>query len=498
MVADAVAPRRAPDGPPDDLELLARVRAGDDTAFGELFARHSEVVRRFALRHVGAAAEADDLTAETFFRVLQAVRRGSGPRDHFRTYLLTVTRRVAWEWSARRRDVPVDDEELFRRVEPFADTAGRRAEHTLITRAFASLPERWRTVLWRVEVEGERPATVAPHFGLSPNAMAALARRAREGLRAAYLQAHLAEGRGGRSCRSVLTKLGTYTAGGARGSEEQRIRQHLETCSSCRSLHDELVEVCSALRAHAPLIALPAAALAGGHASAVLGELSLLAGRAKLAVVAASTAALGLFGVAALLPDGGPAAVLLQPDQRASGVLELSTPNSSAGRSTTAPGDADAPAEPGTGAPVAVVPGHRDGAGRTTPPAGVTRRDGEPVRTGELVAPVVVSAPSSVARDAGVRDAGVRDAVVRDAVARDTTSPVVPSEEPGGVGVRSEPASSASASSTSASGSPSTSEAAPTSERQGVRSSPSITTTSVRLRPTPLSHPADADAQRAP
>jgi RNA polymerase sigma factor (sigma-70 family) len=487
MVADAVAPRRAPDGPPDDLELLARVRAGDDTAFGELFSRHSEVVRRFALRHVGEAAEADDLTAETFFRVLQAVRRGSGPRDHVRTYLLTVTRRVAWEWSARHRDVPVDDEELFRRVEPSADTTGRRAEHTLITRAFTSLPERWRTVLWRVEVEGERPATVAPHFGLSPNAMAALARRAREGLRAAYLQAHLAEGRGGRSCRSVVTKLGTYTAGGVQGAEERRIRQHLETCPSCRGLHDELLEVCSALRAHASLIALPAVALAGGHASAVLGELSLLAGRAKLAVVAASTAVLGLFGVTALLPDGGPSAVVLQPDQRATGVLELSTPNSPDGWRTTTPGDdavADVPAAPEreAGVPDRAVPGHRDGAVRTTLPGEVTQRHEEPARTGEPSAPVVASGPDETAPDAP-----------------DAPPPVVPPEDSDQVGVYGEPTTGAPGVPVSGpEGTPVTdtpvavtSGDVPPSEHPGAKSSPSITTTSVRIRPTPLPRAAD-------
>ena len=109
-----------------DRELLARVSAGDDGAFGELFTRHADAVRRFALRHVREHAEADDLTAEAFFRVLQAIRRGNGPTDHVRTYLLTVARRVAWEWSGRRRDVPVEDEELSLRVEPFPDVTANR------------------------------------------------------------------------------------------------------------------------------------------------------------------------------------------------------------------------------------------------------------------------------------------------------------------------------------------------------------------------------------
>ncbi|MEU7480162.1 sigma-70 family RNA polymerase sigma factor [Lentzea sp. NPDC042327] len=291
-----------------DRDLLARVRDGDDSAYGELFSRHADAVRRFSLRHVREAAEADDLTAEAFFRMLQAIRRGSGPTDHVRTYLLTVARRVAWEWSGRRRDVPVEDEELNRRAEPVADNAARRAEHNLITRAFSSLPERWRVVLWRVEVEGERPATVAPHFGLSPNAMSALARRAREGLRAAYLQAHLAVDDGRSSCAAIRAKLGTYTAGGVQGVEERRIRAHLDACSSCSQLHAELNEVCATLRASAAFLVVPSTlglAFAG----------KVLLGKAKLAIAAASVATIGLVGTVATVFSDGPGVAMLQPDQ---------------------------------------------------------------------------------------------------------------------------------------------------------------------------------------
>ncbi|MFJ8960101.1 sigma-70 family RNA polymerase sigma factor [Lentzea sp. NPDC102401] len=302
-----------------DRDLLARVREGDDSAYGELFSRHADAIRRFSLRHVREAAEADDLTAEAFFRMLQAIRRGSGPTDHVRTYLLTVARRVAWEWSGRRRDVPVEDEELGRRVEPVSDNANSRAEHNLITRAFSSLPERWRVVLWRVEVEGERPATVAPHFGLSPNAMSALARRAREGLRAAYLQAHLAADDGRSSCAAIRSKLGTYTAGGVQGVEERRIRAHLDTCSACTQLYTELNEVCATLRANSALLIVPTTL-----GLAFAGKVFLT--KAKLAVAAASVATIGLFGTMAAVFNGGPGVAVLQPDQNP--VVAMNTSNS--------------------------------------------------------------------------------------------------------------------------------------------------------------------------
>jgi RNA polymerase sigma factor (sigma-70 family) len=290
----------------DEQALLQRLRNGEDAAFGELFELHAGAVRRLAQSLAADRSEAEDITAETFFRVLQALRRGSGPRDYVRAYLLTVARRVSWEWHGARRDVPVSDDELTFRAGAGADTHARTAEHTLITTAFTSLPERWRSVLWQTEVEGEQPAMVAPHFGLSANATAALARRARQGLRAAYLQAHLSVNRGPDSCRAVVEKLGGFTAGSVTGAEAERIKAHLLGCPSCRATQDELRDVCSSLRAHAGvLVLLVPAAGAAASGSGVLAGIGatvkgvLVGSKVKIGLALASTAAVGAVGVAA-------------------------------------------------------------------------------------------------------------------------------------------------------------------------------------------------------
>ncbi len=292
----------------DEQALLQRLREGEDAAFGELFELHAAAVRRLARSLASDRSEAEDITAETFFRVLQALRRGAGPRDYVRAYLLTVARRVSWEWHGARRDVPVSDDELTFRAGAGADTHARTAEHSLITTAFTSLPERWRSVLWQTEVEGEQPAMVAPHFGLSANATAALARRARQGLRAAYLQAHLSVNRGPDSCRAVVEKLGGFTAGSVTGAEATRIKTHLIACQSCRATHDELRDVCSSLRAHAGVVALLVPGAAGLYAGGSSGALSglaasikgfLLGSKVKVGMAVASTAAAGAVGIVA-------------------------------------------------------------------------------------------------------------------------------------------------------------------------------------------------------
>ncbi|MFD1147824.1 sigma-70 family RNA polymerase sigma factor [Saccharothrix hoggarensis] len=475
-----------------DRELLARVRAGDDGAFGELFTRHADAVRRFALRHVREHAEADDLTAEAFFRVLQAIRRGNGPTDHVRTYLLTVARRVAWEWSGRRRDVPVEDEELSRRVEPFPDVTANRPEHTLISRAFTSLPERWRTVLWQVEVEGERPAAVAPHFGLSPNAMAALARRAREGLRAAYLQAHLSQDAGPRACSSVVAKLGTYTAGGAQGSEQKRIRKHLQACSSCNALHAELTEVCSTLRAHAASIAVPVAATAllapsvlgptgvasGVLGPAVLGKAALLTGRVKLVLAAAaSAAAVGVLGVLAGTFTGGPGPGLVEagpnggPDQH---VLALC----STSETTTVTGTATSATSP---RPEARQVGHT----RTTRPTSATT---SATSSGEVLAaasqPGTTGSTAPAEPRALVADPSARPPSDSDSALLATTG----STAPDGTSTRNTATKGSAPKSTTATTATATTAAATTQRNASTTTAPTkpaTTPTTVTLHPTP-------------
>ncbi len=172
-----------------DARLMNRLRAGDDSAYDELYRRHAPAVRRFALGAQRPGIDADDVVAEVFLRVLRAVRAGHGPRDYVRTYLLTVVRRVLAEWGSARRDQPMHGDELGERAGHHADHQSTQAERELLARAFTLLPARWREVLWRMEVEGHRPGSIAQDMGLTPNATAVLAHRARRGLREAYLRA---------------------------------------------------------------------------------------------------------------------------------------------------------------------------------------------------------------------------------------------------------------------------------------------------------------------
>ncbi|TCN35002.1 RNA polymerase sigma factor (sigma-70 family) [Kribbella orskensis] len=237
-----------PEGP-SDAELIARVRNGDLEAYGELFGRHHHAAERMA-RQLVPPNDADDLAGDAFAKVLDALRNGGGPDISFRAYLLTTVRRVHVDRIRAGKKVQTTDDiaAYEREPETFDDPTVTGFESGAAAKAFASLPERWQAVLWHTEVEGEKPAAIAPLLGLTANGVSALAYRAREGLRQAYLQQHLADVAGDR-CRWTTERLGAYVRGGLTKRENRNVREHLDDCAKCTAVYLELVEINSALPA---------------------------------------------------------------------------------------------------------------------------------------------------------------------------------------------------------------------------------------------------------
>ncbi|WP_159044342.1 sigma-70 family RNA polymerase sigma factor, partial [Streptomyces sp. NRRL B-24085] len=255
--------------PPSDADLIERMRSGDDTAYEALYRRHAHAVRRYARTCCRDGHTADDLTAEVFARMLQAVRGGHGPEHAVRAYLLTTVRRVAAGWTkSAKREQLVDDFAVFAaqaaRTHEVSDDdtldlgadvrAMQVAEQSMAMQAFRSLPERWQAVLWHTEVEDESPSEVATLFGLDANGTRVLASRAREGLKQAYLQAHVSAALADdEECARYADRLGAYARGGLRTRAERGLRKHLEECAKCRLAAGQIKEVAGGIPAVVPV-----------------------------------------------------------------------------------------------------------------------------------------------------------------------------------------------------------------------------------------------------
>ena len=333
---------------PSDAELISRVRGGDVAAYGDLFARHVDAAKRLS-RQLVRGPDADDLVSEAFAKVLTVLQGGGGPDVAFRAYLLTSVRRLHVDRiRSTSRLQTSDDMEAFDPGVPFQDTAVAAFESGAAAKAFASLPERWQLVLWHLEVEGQKPADVAPLLGMSPNSVSALAYRAREGLRQAFLTMHLND-TSETDCRWVNEHLGAYVRNGLAKRESAKVQTHLDDCRRCTAMYLELTEVNSNLRGIiAPLLLGAAAtgylassgAAAGGLGlSAAFGRVrdavSANAGVATAGAIAAGVAAVATAAIV-LLPSASPDTVVGAD----SPVSTVSTPPG-AGGSPGASGDTD-------------------------------------------------------------------------------------------------------------------------------------------------------------
>ena len=146
----------------DDAELLALARRDHDEAYAALFRRHSYAAHRLA-RHLGHREESEDIVAESFAQVLDLFRRGKGPERAFRAYLFTTVRHEAGRRAkARQRVMPTDDERQIDSVVPFGNGRLEGFEQAAVRGAYESLPERWRAVLWHLDVEGRKPQEIGP------------------------------------------------------------------------------------------------------------------------------------------------------------------------------------------------------------------------------------------------------------------------------------------------------------------------------------------------
>ena len=173
-----------------DADLVLRARSGDRDAYAELWRRHYRSGITVA-RSITSSLDADDLVQEAYTRIYHSIRRGGGPTGSFRAYLFTSIRNTAAGWGRARQETAVDELEGLEDPASSAEATADALDHGLTHRAFRSLPTRWQEVLWYSEIEGMKPAEIAPLLGLKPTAVAQLAFRAREGLREAWIQAHL-------------------------------------------------------------------------------------------------------------------------------------------------------------------------------------------------------------------------------------------------------------------------------------------------------------------
>jgi RNA polymerase sigma-70 factor (ECF subfamily) len=167
-----------------ELELVARIRAGDAAAFDVIHAEYNVRLFNFLARLSRRREVAEDLLDETWLRFVDRAPK-LRPDTQLGPFLFTVARNLYISYCRSRMLEDAQSADAIGlwplgtpRPSPFdatvANETGRRLDE-----AIAALPAAHREALLLVAVEGMKPAEAAAVCGITPEAMRQRLSRAR-------------------------------------------------------------------------------------------------------------------------------------------------------------------------------------------------------------------------------------------------------------------------------------------------------------------------------
>jgi RNA polymerase sigma-70 factor (ECF subfamily) len=216
-VNHAEVEQRAAIPTPDEVALLARLRAGDERAFEALVERHYGTMLAVARRYVKTRAVAEEVVQDAWVAVLKGIDRFEG-RSSLKTWILRIVVNTAITRGAREArsvpfaslapegDEPAVDPDRFRdaqdgfpghwkaypgdwRTLPEERLLGRETLDVVL-RAIDELPPAQRTVITLRDVQGCTAEEACAALDVSEGNQRVLLHRARSRVRAA-LEEHL-------------------------------------------------------------------------------------------------------------------------------------------------------------------------------------------------------------------------------------------------------------------------------------------------------------------
>jgi DNA-directed RNA polymerase specialized sigma24 family protein len=168
-----------------ELRNVERARTGDHDAFVALYRQHAPLAWRLALALTADPELAADAVTTAFARALAPLPAGAARSDvPFHLRLLTATRHAVLDAGTSSPSYISAGVASSRPVSPATDAM----------QAFHRLPERWRTVLWLLAVEGIGTGEAAWILEVPATESEDLAERASAGLRTQWLRDRQASG----------------------------------------------------------------------------------------------------------------------------------------------------------------------------------------------------------------------------------------------------------------------------------------------------------------
>ena len=157
-------------GEPDDESLVLRTRQGDPAAFEALIRQHQRMIYSLTYRMTGSAADAEDLTQETFLRAWRQIGSYRAAAK-FSTWLYRIAINACLNWRERetlRVEVQAGWAETNGAPELGGQTAEARNEAGRgVHDALLKLPAKQRAAVMLVFYDGLNHAEAAEVLGCS-------------------------------------------------------------------------------------------------------------------------------------------------------------------------------------------------------------------------------------------------------------------------------------------------------------------------------------------
>jgi RNA polymerase sigma factor (sigma-70 family) len=296
-----------------DSDLVHAIRAGDDSAFEELYRRYHARIAGFVRGMLHDEARAEDVAQEAFLSALRRIR-ATDAEINFKPWIYQIARNAAID-SYRRTSHAVEvsmdaDEGLCASDRNRLVGIDGGPDAALVTKeqlnhlqgAFDELSDVHSRVLVMRELEGMSYREIGQKLDLTRPAVESALFRARRRLESEY--AELAEGR---RCEAMHATIVRMTEGKQSSSEEHRLARHVKRCAACRKFACEAgVRPVSTLetlrRKAAALLPIPWFLRRGGDGGGITSFFSTGANAAPLAERAAA-----LVAAVALVGAGGAA-----------------------------------------------------------------------------------------------------------------------------------------------------------------------------------------------
>jgi RNA polymerase sigma-70 factor (ECF subfamily) len=242
-----------------DVQLVRAFQAGSVEAFDQLFVRYHQAITALTGRLVRDPLLAEDLTQETFFRVLRSLDR-IDESFNFSAWIHRIATNLCYDELRRRKRsqgppapeegpraaqaIPgVEDPDEVMKALASTDQAGL-PEDALAMRELrrevwdvaARLPQNYRMALTLRELQGLSYSRIATVMNLSDSAVETLLHRARRRFKAEFLFLSFAEAGGDEKCDMLEELLSGFSLRGLDRQQRQQITEHARGCGRCREL----------------------------------------------------------------------------------------------------------------------------------------------------------------------------------------------------------------------------------------------------------------------